>query len=102
MMDILRWAQFIIATLGFFTYVVWFFIERRRVRYISIMWGIWCAGLIAFRLAVFFFPTEHTADDILVLNSLSNTLFLFGAVSVLVITIDHIIGAYRHGRNHTR
>lgn len=99
-MTLLQLTQLIIASLAFIVSVVWFLVERRRVRYISVLWGLWSAGLIAFRVAVYFLPVDHTQDQILLLNSLSNTLFLFGAASVLCITTYHIIGAYKHGRHH--
>ena len=100
MMVIVRWAQLVMASIGAISSAVWFLIERRRVRYIPLLWGLWCAGLIIFRVAVFYFPDPHTADQVLVLNSASNTLYLVGATIVSFITINHIAGAYRHGRTH--
>ena len=100
MMDIVRWAQLIMASIGAISSAIWFLVERRRVRYVPFLWGMWCAGLVAFRVAVFLFPTMHTADQVLALNSMSNTLYMLGATSVSVITIDHIFGAYKHGHAH--
>jgi hypothetical protein len=100
MMDIVRWAQLIMAFIGTISSAIWFLTEKRRVRYIPFLWGMWCAGLMAFRVAVFFFPDPHTTEQVLELNSMSNTLYLVGATIVTFITINHIVGAYKHGRTH--
>lgn len=100
MMDVIRWLQLITAMVGVVSSAVWFLMERRRVRHVPVMWGLWCGCLIAFRVAVFYFPANYTADQVTILNSISNTLFLLGAIIVSTITIEHIIGAYKHGRIH--
>jgi cytochrome bd-type quinol oxidase subunit 2 len=98
MTDLLRWSQFIAAIIGAALSAVWFVVERRRVRYIPFMWGLWCMCLVAFRVAVFYFPAVHTPEQVIILNSISNTVFLLGAVNVIFITANHIIGVLRHDR----
>ena len=97
MTDILRWILPIIAFLGLASSIIWFLVERRRTRYIPVMWGLWCSGLLAFRVAVYFFPVNHTPDQVLILNSISNTLFLSGSVIIVFINTLHIFGARKHG-----
>jgi hypothetical protein len=99
MTNIVWWSQFIVATLGAITSAVWYFSERRRVRYISALWGVWCVLLMAYRIYRWTLITV-LQDQALFINSLINWLLLLGALSVFVITIDHIIGVYKHGRAH--
>ena len=92
MTDALKWILPIVAILGILSSVVWFLVERRRVRYIPVLWGLWSGGLLAFRVAVYLFPIDHTPDQVFILNSISNTLYLLGALIVTLINTYHIVG----------
>jgi hypothetical protein len=92
----LQFSQFIIALIGLITSIVWYVVEKRRVRYISVMWGMWCFLMVTYRVYRFTLGTV-TTEQALFINSLINFILLLGAVSVATINISHIIGAKKHG-----
>ena len=98
MTNILWWTQFIFALLGTISSAVWYIVEKRRVRYISVLWFFWCAILMVYRIYRWTLITV-TQSQALFINSILNELLLFGALSVVIINISHIVGA-RHGNIH--
>ena len=100
MVGLLRWSQLIMAVIGAISCVAWFYIERYRNRQLPFMLGAWCFCLIAFRFAVIFVPLPETPEEIQILNSLSNTLYLLGAVIVSYTAISQVIGVFKHGSIH--
>jgi hypothetical protein len=100
MTEFLWWSEIIAAMIGTIASVVWYVVERRRVRYIAIMWGFWCLLLAAFRVARWAIPSPLNIEEALLFNALANWLFLMGALNASVITIAHIVGVKKHGRIH--
>lgn len=97
-MDNFLWlTQFMVALLGIIVSAIWYLTEKRRVRYISLLWGMWCALLASYRVYRWtIVAVSH--DQALFLNSLVNWLLLMGAINVCLITIDHIVGVHRRGK----
>jgi len=96
---LLQYTQLLFAISGVVSCVIWYKIERHRVRYAPALLGVWCFLLVIFRISRFMFPVPLSVIEVLTFNSLSNLLYLLGAASVTFISISSCKGIRKHGNN---
>jgi hypothetical protein len=98
-MTLIQLSQLLAAIIGFSACVVWYFSEKRRVRYAPVWLGFWCLLLVAFRLARSAFPVVIELELAKVFNAVANTLFLLGGLGAAIIALTNIVEGKKHGRH---
>jgi hypothetical protein len=91
-MCILQLCQLLFALSGLIACIIWFFFEKRRGRQAPFMMGAWCFLLSIFRISRFIVISPLSANEIIIYNSLSNTLFLLGGAMITFLAINSIRG----------
>jgi hypothetical protein len=84
--------QLILAFCGIVVSVIWYLLDKRRIRYSPFLWGMWCLILIIYRTYRFTDPNSG-----LIHSSLASLLFMLGIVNVIFMGITNIVEVRKHG-----
>jgi amino acid permease len=98
-MDVMTLSNLIqisLAIIGLIVSAIWFINDKRRKRYSSFLWGMWCILLAIYKLYHWSNPSGlslHSSFEF----SFENLIFTLGIISIIFIGVSNILEEYKYG-----